>query len=46
MTWAALAAEIVASLIAGDTMPVEGDLLDALGPERFAQGRGTRGLRI
>ena len=43
MTWAALAAEVVASAISGDPMPVEGDLLAALGPGRFEQGRGTRG---
>jgi tRNA 5-methylaminomethyl-2-thiouridine biosynthesis bifunctional protein len=42
MTWAALAAEVVASAITGDPMPVEGDLVDALGPERFAQRRGAR----
>ncbi len=39
MTWAALAAEVVASSIAGDPMPVEADLLDALGPERFESVR-------
>jgi tRNA 5-methylaminomethyl-2-thiouridine biosynthesis bifunctional protein len=35
MTWAALAAEIVASRITGEPMPVEASLLKALGPERF-----------
>ncbi len=35
MTWAALAAEIVASRITGEPMPVEGSLLNALDPVRF-----------
>jgi tRNA 5-methylaminomethyl-2-thiouridine biosynthesis bifunctional protein len=35
MTWAALSAEIVASRITGEPMPVEASLLKALGPERF-----------
>jgi len=35
MTWGALAAEIVASRIAGDPMPVEAGLLNALDPARF-----------
>lgn len=39
MTWAALAAEVVASGIAGEPLPVEGDLLEALGPERFGTAR-------
>jgi tRNA 5-methylaminomethyl-2-thiouridine biosynthesis bifunctional protein len=46
MTWAALAAEIVASRIDGDPMPVERDLLAALDVGRFEKGekgRGTRG---
>jgi tRNA 5-methylaminomethyl-2-thiouridine biosynthesis bifunctional protein len=43
MTWAALAAEVVASSIAGDPMPVEANLLDALDAGRFAQGRGAGG---
>jgi tRNA 5-methylaminomethyl-2-thiouridine biosynthesis bifunctional protein len=37
MTWAALAAEIVASRICGEPMPVEGGLLSALSPSRFAE---------
>jgi tRNA 5-methylaminomethyl-2-thiouridine biosynthesis bifunctional protein len=36
MTWAALAAEIVASRISGEPMPVEASLLKALEPSRFA----------
>ncbi len=35
MTWAALAAEIVASRITGEPMPVEAALLSALDPARF-----------
>lgn len=42
MTWAALAAEIVASRICGEPMPVERDLLDALDPGRFGKKRGAR----
>ena len=37
MTWAALAAEIVASRITGEPMPVESSLLKALDPSRFVQ---------
>ena len=37
MTWAALAAEIVASRIEGDPMPVERDLLAALNVGRFGK---------
>ncbi len=44
MTWAALAAEIVASRIDGDPMPVERDLLAALDAGRFGKkARGERG---
>jgi len=39
MTWAALAAEIVASRIAGEPMPVEATLLNALDPLRFLRER-------
>ena len=37
MTWAALAAEILASRISGEPMPVEGSLLKALDPSRFRE---------
>jgi len=37
MTWGALAAEIVASRIDGDPMPVERDLLAALDVGRFGK---------
>lgn len=40
-TWGPLAGEVLASLIAGDPVPLEGDLLDALDPARF----WLRGLR-
>lgn len=39
MTWAALAAEIVASRVAGEPLPVESGLLDAVDAGRFAKGR-------
>jgi tRNA 5-methylaminomethyl-2-thiouridine biosynthesis bifunctional protein len=45
MTWAALAAEIVASRVDGDPMPVERDLLAALDAGRFAIRREARGKR-
>ena len=37
LLWSALAAEVLASELEGDPMPVEGTLLDALDPGRFAQ---------
>ena len=37
MTWAALAAEIVASRISGEPMPVEASMLKALDPARFLE---------
>ena len=37
MTWAALAAEIVASRVTGEPMPVERSLLKALDPSRFLE---------
>jgi tRNA 5-methylaminomethyl-2-thiouridine biosynthesis bifunctional protein len=37
MTWAALAAEIVASRITGEPMPVEASMLKALDPARFRE---------
>ena len=40
MTWAALAAEIVASRLSGDPAPVERDLLAALEPQRFISRDG------
>lgn len=35
LIWAALAGEIVASLVEGEPLPLEGDLADALDPARF-----------
>jgi tRNA 5-methylaminomethyl-2-thiouridine biosynthesis bifunctional protein len=43
MTWTALAAEIVASRIDGDPMPVERDMLAALDTGRFARGERREG---
>jgi tRNA 5-methylaminomethyl-2-thiouridine biosynthesis bifunctional protein len=37
LLWAALAAEVLASALEGDPMPIEGTLLDALDPGRFAR---------
>ena len=45
MTWAALAAEIVASRITGEPMPVERSLLRALDPSRFLQRKREVRLR-
>ncbi len=42
MTWAALAAEIVASRITGEPMPVERSLLKALDPSRFLEKKTRR----
>ena len=41
LLWAALAAEVLASELEGEPMPVEGTLLNALDPARFAR-RATR----
>jgi len=46
MTWAALAAEIVASRIDCDPMPVERDLLAALAVGRFAARREAKNRRL
>jgi tRNA 5-methylaminomethyl-2-thiouridine biosynthesis bifunctional protein len=35
LIWAALAGELLASLIEGEPLPLEGDLADALDPGRF-----------
>lgn len=43
LTWAALGGEIVASLIEGDPLPLEGDLADALDPARFVMHLARRG---
>ena len=47
LIWASLAAEILASQLEGEPMPLEGKLLDALDPARFAakarRREGSRG---
>lgn len=43
LSWAALAGEIIASDVAGDPMPVEADLLEAVDPARFLARRLRRG---
>ncbi|MBI5331765.1 MAG: bifunctional tRNA (5-methylaminomethyl-2-thiouridine)(34)-methyltransferase MnmD/FAD-dependent 5-carboxymethylaminomethyl-2-thiouridine(34) oxidoreductase MnmC [Betaproteobacteria bacterium] len=43
LVWAALAAEIVASRLHGDPMPIENDLLEAIDPARFLLRRHRRG---
>ncbi|HEX4325980.1 MAG TPA: bifunctional tRNA (5-methylaminomethyl-2-thiouridine)(34)-methyltransferase MnmD/FAD-dependent 5-carboxymethylaminomethyl-2-thiouridine(34) oxidoreductase MnmC [Burkholderiales bacterium] len=43
LTWAALAGDILASLIDGEPPPVEADLLDAVDPARFLERRLRRG---
>jgi tRNA 5-methylaminomethyl-2-thiouridine biosynthesis bifunctional protein len=35
LTWAALGGEIIASLVEGEPLPLEGDLADAIDPARF-----------
>jgi len=39
LVWAALAAELIASLIEGEPLPLEGRLADALAPARFRRRR-------
>jgi tRNA 5-methylaminomethyl-2-thiouridine biosynthesis bifunctional protein len=43
LTWAALSADIIASDVAGEPMPVERDLLEAVDPARFLVRRLRRG---
>jgi tRNA 5-methylaminomethyl-2-thiouridine biosynthesis bifunctional protein len=43
LVWAALAGELLASLIEGEPLPVEGDLADALDPGRFVLKQARRG---
>jgi tRNA 5-methylaminomethyl-2-thiouridine biosynthesis bifunctional protein len=43
LAWTALAAECVASQIEGEPMPLEGALIDAIDPARFAVKRARRG---
>jgi tRNA 5-methylaminomethyl-2-thiouridine biosynthesis bifunctional protein len=45
LVWAALAAEIIASELEGEPLPLEGKLVDALHPQRFRKRAESRGLR-
>jgi tRNA 5-methylaminomethyl-2-thiouridine biosynthesis bifunctional protein len=45
IVWAALAAEMIASELDGEPLPLEGKLADALSAERFARRAGSRGSR-
>jgi tRNA 5-methylaminomethyl-2-thiouridine biosynthesis bifunctional protein len=40
LVWAALAAELIASQLEGEPLPLEGKLVDALGPQRFRMRAG------
>ena len=46
LVWAALAAELLASELEGEPLPLEGKLADALSPLRFAQRALRRGAGI
>jgi len=43
LVWAALAAEIIASELEGEPLPVEGKLVDAIAPGRFRRRAESRG---
>jgi tRNA 5-methylaminomethyl-2-thiouridine biosynthesis bifunctional protein len=43
LIWAALAAELIAAMIEGEPLPLEGALVDALDPARFARRAARRG---
>ena len=43
LTWAALGGELIASLLEGEPLPLEGDLVDAIDPARFVLRRARRG---
>ena len=45
LTWAALSAELIASELEGEPLPIESKLADALHPNRFARRAGSRGSR-
>jgi tRNA 5-methylaminomethyl-2-thiouridine biosynthesis bifunctional protein len=45
LIWAALAAELIASRLEGEPLPVEGKLADAIDPLRFSRRAGSRGSR-
>jgi tRNA 5-methylaminomethyl-2-thiouridine biosynthesis bifunctional protein len=46
LTWAALGAELIASLVEDEPLPVESDLADAVDPGRFMLRRARRGKKI
>ncbi len=46
LIWAALAAELIASQLEGEPLPVEGKLARAMSPLRFARRAGARGSRL
>jgi tRNA 5-methylaminomethyl-2-thiouridine biosynthesis bifunctional protein len=43
LTWAALGGELIASMLEGEPLPLEGDLADAVDPARFLLRRARRG---
>jgi tRNA 5-methylaminomethyl-2-thiouridine biosynthesis bifunctional protein len=45
ITWCSLAAQVLASAIAGSPAPLESSLLDALDPARFLVRAARRGAR-
>jgi tRNA 5-methylaminomethyl-2-thiouridine biosynthesis bifunctional protein len=45
LVWSALAAEIIASELEGEPLPLEGKLVDALHPQRFTKRAESRGSR-
>ena len=45
LIWAALAAELIASELEGEPLPIEGKLADAMHPQRFARRAKSRGSR-
>ena len=42
LTWAALGGELIASMLEGEPLPLEGDLADAVDPARFVLRRARR----
>ena len=44
ITWAPLAAELLAAWVTGGPPPLEADLVDALDPARFAARRARKQL--
>jgi tRNA 5-methylaminomethyl-2-thiouridine biosynthesis bifunctional protein len=45
LVWAALAAELIASELEGEPLPIEGKLADAMHPQRFTRRAESRGSR-